>query len=72
MPFRMPATKLRRGNRIDLSSVEVLPPIGEPRKIICIGLNYVDHSKESGFEPPKLSTVFARFATLTESDTALT
>jgi len=56
------ATRLRRGNRIDLSSVEVLPPIVEPRKIICIGLNYVDHSKESGFEPPKYPTVFARFA----------
>lgn len=47
---------------IDLETVELLPPIPRPDKIICIGLNYADHSAESGFEPPTYPTVFARFA----------
>jgi acylpyruvate hydrolase len=56
------AAKLRRGSKVELDNVEVLPPLVEPRKIICVGLNYVDHSKESGFEPPIYPTIFARFS----------
>ena len=38
------------------------PPLTAPGKIICIGLNYRDHSLESGFEPPAYPAVFTRFA----------
>jgi len=48
---------------IDLREARLLPPLPAPDKIICIGLNYADHSAESGFEPPKYPTVFARYAT---------
>lgn len=47
---------------VTLESITLLPPIPHPDKIICIGLNYVDHSAESGFEPPSYPAVFARFA----------
>jgi 2-keto-4-pentenoate hydratase/2-oxohepta-3-ene-1,7-dioic acid hydratase in catechol pathway len=47
---------------IDLDRVELLPPLPAPGKIICIGLNYADHSAESGFEVPGYPTVFGRFA----------
>ncbi len=47
---------------IDLEGVELLPPLPSPPKIICIGLNYADHSAESGFEVPGYPTVFGRFA----------
>lgn len=47
---------------IDVETVELLAPIPNPAKILCIGLNYVDHSAESGFAPPTYPTVFARFA----------
>lgn len=33
-------------------------PIYRPEKIICIGLNYRKHAKESGMEPPKEPVVF--------------
>ncbi|HEV7612475.1 MAG TPA: fumarylacetoacetate hydrolase family protein [Steroidobacteraceae bacterium] len=56
------AAELKRGREIDLAAVELLPPILDPPKIICVGLNYVDHSMESGFEPPTYPAVFARFA----------
>ncbi|MFD4640829.1 fumarylacetoacetate hydrolase family protein [Lentzea sp. NPDC058436] len=45
-----------------LSDVRLLPPVVRPGKILCIGLNYRDHSAESGFEPPSYPAVFARFA----------
>ena len=33
-------------------------PVHRPSKIVCIGLNYVDHAKESNMEPPKEPVVF--------------
>jgi acylpyruvate hydrolase len=52
---------LSRGRSIEPSSIEHLPPLANPGKIICIGLNYVDHSVESGFKPPEYPAVFVRF-----------
>lgn len=44
-------------------SFEFLPTISKPGKILCIGLNYADHSAEGGFEVPDYPTVFVRFST---------
>lgn len=38
-------------------------PIPMPNKIICIGLNYRDHAKESGAEIPKSPIIFSKFNT---------
>ena len=50
------------GPEVDLDAVELLPPLPTPGKIVCIGLNYADHSAESGFKVPDYPTVFGRFA----------
>ncbi|MBB6143601.1 2-keto-4-pentenoate hydratase/2-oxohepta-3-ene-1,7-dioic acid hydratase in catechol pathway [Silvibacterium bohemicum] len=55
------ADVLAKGAAIDLDKVELLPPLSAPGKIICVGLNYVDHSIESGFTPPDYPTIFTRF-----------
>ena len=34
------------------------PPIARPSKIVCIGLNYMDHAKESKMEIPKEPIIF--------------
>lgn len=47
---------------VDLDGVTLLPPLPAPPKIVCIGLNYADHSAESGFKVPDYPSVFARFA----------
>jgi len=52
---------LQSGPEIDPDTVELLPPLSAPGKIICIGLNYADHSAESGFKVPDYPTVFGRF-----------
>lgn len=47
---------------LDLSTVTLLPPIPRPGKILCVGLNYVDHAKESPYEGlPSYPAFFPRF-----------
>src|SRR3954454_24571546 len=41
--------------------VGLLPPIPDPEKIICIGLNYRSHAAEAGIDPPEQPTFFAKF-----------
>lgn len=45
-----------------LSEVELLAPVPDPEKIVCIGLNYAEHAKEGRIEPPGSPTFFAKFA----------
>ena len=37
------------------------PPVPDPDKILCIGLNYREHARESGLEVPSVPVVFAKF-----------
>ncbi|RWX72098.1 FAA hydrolase family protein [Mesorhizobium sp. M2A.F.Ca.ET.039.01.1.1] len=55
--------KLADGTEFDPDAVTFLPPLARPPKIICVGLNYADHTKESPYEQPDYPTLFARFAT---------
>lgn len=55
------AAALQSGAMVDLDQVTLLPPISAPSKIICVGLNYKDHSAESGMAQPDYPTLFARF-----------
>lgn len=55
------AAALKKGPVVDLDRVTLNPPLSTPGKIICVGLNYVDHSIESGFVVPDYPTIFTRF-----------
>jgi 2-keto-4-pentenoate hydratase/2-oxohepta-3-ene-1,7-dioic acid hydratase in catechol pathway len=44
-----------------LSQVELLPPITDPDKIICVGLNYRTHIEEGGRDTPTHPMLFARY-----------
>ena len=48
--------------RVALSDVQLLPPITNPDKIICVGLNYESHRKETGRPEVEFPTLFTRFA----------
>jgi len=39
------------------------PPVLNPGKIICIGLNYRDHCAEQGVKIPKVPIIFSKFST---------
>jgi len=46
-----------------LPAVKLLPPIPDPEKIVCIGLNYRRHAAEVGVEQlPEMPTIFAKYA----------
>ena len=53
---------LMAGPELDLATVELLPPLPAPGKILCIGMNYAEHAAEIGAEPPTCPEVFVRFA----------
>lgn len=44
------------------SEIEFLPVIGNPGKILCVGLNYESHRKETGRAVAEHPAIFTRFA----------
>jgi 2-keto-4-pentenoate hydratase/2-oxohepta-3-ene-1,7-dioic acid hydratase in catechol pathway len=49
------------GDPVPLSSVRLLPPVVDPGKIVCLGLNYRSHAEEAGIEAPEVPTFFAKW-----------
>ena len=47
---------------VALSELNLLAPVPNPGKIICVGLNYHDHAMESGAPLPSEPVLFAKFA----------
>lgn len=50
------------GERIDAESAELAQPVLAPSKIVCLGLNYEPHARETGRELPRYPTLFSKFA----------
>jgi 2-keto-4-pentenoate hydratase/2-oxohepta-3-ene-1,7-dioic acid hydratase in catechol pathway len=48
--------------RIPLADATLCAPIPDPRKVICIGLNYRDHAEQTGQDIPAAPMWFAKFA----------
>jgi acylpyruvate hydrolase len=44
-----------------LSQLHLGPPIPDPEKILCMGLNYRDHAAETGMDLPEKPLFFAKF-----------
>lgn len=52
----------RTGNTIVLSRARLLPPC-IPTKVVCVGLNYIDHASELSMDVPKEPIIFLKPAT---------
>lgn len=50
------------GPQIPLGGVTLLPPVPDPRKIVCLGLNYGSHARETGRDAPDSPTIFGKYA----------
>lgn len=59
--LELAAAAARRGALVDLAAVKLLPPVPDPEKVICVGLNYADHARESGVAPPEEPVLFNKF-----------
>lgn len=56
------------GRLIDPAKLRLLPPVVEPQKILCIGLNYADHAAETGATVGDEPVVFNKFPTCLRAD----
>lgn len=64
------ADKVAGAPALDEAAVNAAPPLARPGKIICVGLNYADHTDESPYEQPDYPTLFPRFSTSLIADGA--
>ena len=48
---------------VPLGDVKIMAPISNPSKLIAIGLNYMDHVRETGSKVPQLATMFTKYTT---------
>ena len=55
------AGQVESGGAEPIADPELLPPLPDPDKIVCIGLNYRSHAAEAGIDPPEHPTFFAKF-----------
>jgi 2-keto-4-pentenoate hydratase/2-oxohepta-3-ene-1,7-dioic acid hydratase in catechol pathway len=54
------AAKAHASHRVPLASVKLLPPLFDPPRIWCVGVNYHDHRIETGRDPTEQPTIFTR------------
>lgn len=47
---------------LDAAGLRVGPPLARIGKVVCIGLNYHDHARETGAEPPAEPVIFFKAA----------
>lgn len=61
-PDTLPALTEEITNAPQIAVSKIVPalPIERPGKVICLGLNYVDHVKEGGYEIPTYPALFMR------------
>jgi 2-keto-4-pentenoate hydratase/2-oxohepta-3-ene-1,7-dioic acid hydratase in catechol pathway len=55
------ATEALTDDIVELPTATVLAPLARPGKIIAVGLNYLDHTAETGLEPPSTPLTFAKY-----------
>ena len=63
--------QLLTGDRLEatpLGEVTLLPPIPDPEKIVCIGLNYRSHAAEAGLDPPSSPAIFGKYRNALTAD----
>jgi 2-keto-4-pentenoate hydratase/2-oxohepta-3-ene-1,7-dioic acid hydratase in catechol pathway len=61
--IRRAESALAAGEPIPPEQIQSSPPIPKPEKIICVGLNYADHAKETGAKNPSEPILFCKFTT---------
>lgn len=50
------------GDLLAMDEVRLRPPVTDPGKVICVGINYDEHRRETGRDLTEHPTIFLRFA----------
>ena len=53
-------TVMGQAQSVPVSSITPSLPVARPGKTICLGLNYIDHIKEGGYDVPEYPALFMR------------
>ena len=61
--LRRAAIAALSGEPLAAESIRLLAPVPRPPKIFGVGLNYADHARESGKEPPSEPVIFSKLPT---------
>jgi 2-keto-4-pentenoate hydratase/2-oxohepta-3-ene-1,7-dioic acid hydratase in catechol pathway len=54
------AARAAKGPALDLAGLQYLPPLANPSKIVCVGMNYQDHADENKLAKQAHPTFFLR------------
>lgn len=49
------------GESLDPGAIRLGPPVPDPDKILCVGLNYREHAGEARLDEPEVPVIFAKF-----------
>lgn len=49
------------GERVAVSADQLAAPVALPQKILCIGMNYLDHIRETGLDAPERPVLFGKW-----------
>ena len=52
---------VRESARVPVADATFEPPIPDPGRVICVGINFMAHMKEMGREPPEYPWLFVRW-----------
>jgi len=55
------AAERTTGETINRATANFAPVVPNPDKIVCVGINYMDHIEETGSVPPPYPTYFAKY-----------
>ena len=61
LPNNFEFSKLNKMSKLKIDDIEFLPPIIDPGKIICVGVNYESHRLETKRKENLYPTIFTRF-----------
>ena len=61
--LRRAASAVAGGKPLPADGLRLLAPVPRPQKVICVGLNYADHARETGQTPPPEPVIFCKFGT---------
>jgi 2-keto-4-pentenoate hydratase/2-oxohepta-3-ene-1,7-dioic acid hydratase in catechol pathway len=50
------------GASFNLNEVTLKAPLEHPKKVVCVGNNYMDHCREQNVEPPKSPMIFSKWS----------
>ncbi|MFV0388076.1 MAG: fumarylacetoacetate hydrolase family protein [Pyrinomonadaceae bacterium] len=59
---KLAETELEKVPKFSRDAVRLCAPVPNPKKIICIGLNYRNHAIESGMKIPESPIIFSKFS----------